>query len=270
MTAGRHESGRTARYGKSLLNLTNPRAWIASAVFVSLVIVAGVQFVRRPCEPAYAGQPLSAWLKELDDDWPRSARGPAGQAIRALGTNALPTLVRSLRQPDARLRTRVIEFLDEELRNRIDPPATRVRRAMLACYCLGPRAAGAIPELMARITRPDPDAADGFAAQVLSQIGPPAIAPLVRTLTNAESGVRIAAVVALGELRRNFRDDPAASWDSVNLALVRLSRDPFPVARGLAVELLAQLHRDPLLVIPALLERLDDSDAAVRKAASLV
>jgi hypothetical protein len=59
-----------------------------------VAVVGGLAWqVTRPREPVYQGKPLSYWLV-------RPARDPNFNALRALGTNAIPTLLQMLRAKD--------------------------------------------------------------------------------------------------------------------------------------------------------------------------
>src|SRR5262249_15751394 len=65
----------------------------------AIILIAFVGFtvaILRPREPAYHGRALSDWLKEFDrSDWTIAPDpgSPAVQAVRQIGTNALPTLL---------------------------------------------------------------------------------------------------------------------------------------------------------------------------------
>src|SRR4051812_24470518 len=87
------------------------RAGIATALFA---LVGGILlFAFWPSrEPAYAGKPLSYWLRQ--DFWSiRGGKGPSPQAedaVRQIGTNALPTLIRMLRARDSRLKLALMNW----------------------------------------------------------------------------------------------------------------------------------------------------------------
>src|SRR4051794_32859962 len=75
-----------------------------SLLLILLFLIAGigslVRLVMPPQEPSYQGEPLSVWLsraveKGLYQDDPEVIR--CRDAIRAIGTNAVPTLLRILR-----------------------------------------------------------------------------------------------------------------------------------------------------------------------------
>src|SRR5271169_6188064 len=52
---------------------------------------------RQAPEPSYRGRPLGAWLQELPEPTPNQPKGTeAVEAIRAMGTNALPFMLRAM------------------------------------------------------------------------------------------------------------------------------------------------------------------------------
>src|SRR5256884_6803628 len=71
-----------------------PSAFIGAAIFVFMVL-----WVRRNgSEPGYKGEPLSFWFREYCLAWPNAsgAPEPITDAIRAMGSDAVPYLVREL------------------------------------------------------------------------------------------------------------------------------------------------------------------------------
>ena len=55
----------------------------------------------RPKEPTHAGITLSVWLTEQDSPHPRDLSDAAKEAIQAMGTNALPHLLRMISRKDS-------------------------------------------------------------------------------------------------------------------------------------------------------------------------
>ena len=72
-------------------------------LLVSLLAVAGWFMLHAP-EPAYQGKSLTAWLRALEaaPDIKSPAWRDAVTAIRAIGTNGLPTLLTMLGGDDSR------------------------------------------------------------------------------------------------------------------------------------------------------------------------
>src|SRR5439155_17448109 len=69
-------------------------ALIGATIFVFMVLWVH----RNSSEPGYNGKPLSFWFREYCLAWPDASGGPAQitDAIRAMGSNAVPYLVREL------------------------------------------------------------------------------------------------------------------------------------------------------------------------------
>jgi len=77
------------------------RVHIALAVLLAaLLAVVGWQVMRRQ-EPVYQGKPLSSWLIASATTGSPEAQEQANAAVRQVGTNALPTLLRMLRAKDS-------------------------------------------------------------------------------------------------------------------------------------------------------------------------
>src|SRR5688572_24262698 len=65
---------------------------------LTLLLLAGVALLclaLRPREPVFDGRPLSVWLQELGSENSVKANR-AREAVKAMGTNALPTLIHLL------------------------------------------------------------------------------------------------------------------------------------------------------------------------------
>jgi hypothetical protein len=219
------------------------------ALIAAVVAVAGVvafQALRPQArEPVYQGKPLSFWLDglmvqqaHLPPRLQRSAEESemAEQAIRQIGTNAIPTLLKMLRNKNSVVVSRLVFTWERYVRPMRHvpawfqyPPWWRHRAAFLhqeatsAFVLLGTNAQQAVPELI-RINEqniPPTEQLGMFLA--LRAIGPEAL--------------RIGVPVFL---RR------AASSN--------------PFERELAVEMLASAGVAPELVVPALLKALGDKN----------
>ena len=134
-------------------------------------------------EPVYDGVTLSAWLDQL---WPmripwivRNER--AVQAVRSIGTNAIPWLLTDLNAGRNRSLNKLERFF---IRYRVIPlanPAICQNRAMTGFAALGELGAPAVPELL-RIV--EEHSSHGPALLSLAYIGKPALPALAQCLTN--------------------------------------------------------------------------------------
>ena len=155
-------------------------------------MIAAFAAATYPNEPTYQGRSLSDWTNDLDPHG--RVNRPAWTAIGHIGTNAIPTLLRWMSEPDPP-----------------EPPKTNVagcfntsrsERAELAFRILGGTAHPAIPELtrLARASS-DPERPKRCAAS-LSAIGPQAIPSLLSLATNGPPWTRYWAVNELGWFAR--------------------------------------------------------------------
>ena len=133
------------------------------AVLGGAGVLAGILFSRPgPEARAYRGKSIKAWALQLNASSP-PARAEAAAAFTALGTNAVPGLVRLLEARDSFSRRGLLSLatkLPSRLRGRVlkwvrDPEARMVRSAAArALAVVGPGAEAAVPAL-ARALRTD-------------------------------------------------------------------------------------------------------------------
>src|SRR5450631_1968611 len=108
-------------------------------------------------EPFYKGKPLSYWLEGFaqmslpNPKHPEPSKGEAAEAVRQLGTNAIPTLLRLLRKEDNWMTTQLFELSVRQhfIRIHYTPPFVLNWEATRAFGTLGPEAISAVPQLMA-------------------------------------------------------------------------------------------------------------------------
>ena len=141
------------------------------------LIAAGVVALwpRGPKEPVYQGKKLSRWLAAENGETSAEERGQSHNAIRALGTNALPYLL--------------FRFTNSQSRGRISQAARHIHH-------LGSNAAPAIPILSAYFG--DTNRGEE-AATALAGIGEPAVPCLLYFggSTNQDVAVRAARSLSL-------------------------------------------------------------------------
>jgi HEAT repeat protein len=213
--------------------------------------------VRDAAEPGHDGQPLSYHLFSLTYGDVRRERA-AREAVRAIGSNAVPQLIRILESRESRFKTCFNEMVRRQslIRFRVEPLAVRQMHAAIACQELGPVAAPAIPALAALVA--DPELAQ-WAVPALAEIGPQTF-PL---LTNALfSGNATAKAAAAGSLRHTRPRELAVP------PLLRTLESPDARLRSLAAESLGALGLDASAIVSALIPRLDDVNHSVRISAA--
>lgn len=185
---------------------------------VAIAIAAWFTFHSR--EPEYQGKRLSAWLEDLShepkpEEMGDEERGSAAfqariakvtEAVRAIGTNALPFLLEWSRTSPTKspLRDKIQDLLDKQSLLNIQLPERKdqLGLAFEGLFALGPAAAPAIPELGRLLER---DETSWQASICLHAIGPMAIPTLVRCLTNGTPRTRSRALLTLGDFGSDAR-----------------------------------------------------------------
>ena len=230
---------------------------------ISLVAVNSAQ----SSEPTYNGKPLSEWLLELKKS-PSSDEVLAGMrqqldteqvyqgkkkrdedAIRRIGTNALPTLLDMLGAKDRNVKKVVSKLQNKELQEEYRSKDSNVEDlrslAVDGFSILGTNAASAVPQ----ITKLFHNLETSFqAARALTKVGPEGFSVLTNALSDKKATFRGTAIWVIGE------EAPVDSKTAASL-LVGCLKDPDVVNRGNAATFLA--GKDPS-AIPALIEMLDD------------
>jgi HEAT repeats len=262
----------------------------------------------HPFEPVYQGRSLGSWVRQLDDGDPWAGFShhswrtnlsveqiQAAEAIRSIGTNALPFLVPLATRKDSP----TDELLISIVGNRKEEENARKKRyerswdAALALYALGPEAKPCLPQLKQAYYDYGNEGTARYAAVALAGIGPEGWRVLSDSITNtnwfacfgiwalANQHVTNPAIVdSLIDLLTNnivFHSEESA-W-----ALGELGEEPErvvpillnvyqssaqPSMRNAAADALARFGAKAQCAVPALIKGLQDSDGSVRYTAS--
>jgi len=215
--------------------------WFAAGL-VFVVLLAGLAaawvFVIRPPgrEVAYEGVSLSEWIRryQRSDAAPDAPEmRPILAAVRRIGTNRLPELVRSMAYDPAprRIRTaRLGRAIPRFIRSpRIlgylldDEEEYRANSATAALVILGPGALPELPELARLADGGECQVAARRAMWVLVHVGDQGMAPLMNVVTNLHHPNRVFAVDFIGDFGTNAK--PAIPW------LVEALEDPSQAVR---------------------------------------
>jgi HEAT repeats len=211
---------------------------IALVILLAVVLGGFAWQVLRPREPLYQGKPLSFWMDQMISADPGGngfgiwQGGESDAAVRNLGTNAIPTLLRFLRAKDSNMTLSLLSFLQRQHFITIKhlPAGIRNIEGANGFQILGARAEPALPALT-NIYREDISRMSSQCTlRAIGNIGPPAKAALPVLLEALSSS--------------NGR------------------------ARSLAIDALVSVHADASMVLPELLKSLSDPDAGVREAAA--
>lgn len=243
------------------------------AAFV-LVASGTVWFSASKREPTYGGKSLSQWI-EMYNGWVaiEMASGDvsdlktntASVAVRHIGTNALPHLVRWIDWRPGRGKQKVLSVLEKAprwLRDGLvekwlkgDP--RRAEGAEFALKVLGPEAAAAIPQferMMTNASSSDGETISG--AHALACIGMSALPALLSALTNqTKTYCRVSAAYAM-----QYVDDFGRDSGQVARALAQSLKDPDPRVGVEAARSLGKLKMEPQVTVSALVKHLQLHD----------
>jgi hypothetical protein len=258
----------------SLVEVRKHRRLLLVAILVSVLGVACI-YLASDREPRYQGKELSVWL-ELSSDpgnpgYP--AEGPRADearfAIAAIGTNAVPLLVKWISYERPRWKERTVRILARKGRwvlsiawNLIWKPlfgdVQRGAMAPVAFAVYGEEANFAVPELT-RVARRQGMSA-WAAIKAMGFTGTSAL-PVLKEMLADETGVhRYDVAIAIGSIR-NLGPETAATVEF----LVPFLHDKNARARSGVATALGMLSAEPGVVVPALKRALLDPDADTRK-----
>lgn len=189
----------------------------------------------RPREPSYNGRKLSAWVEEYwsgtgIQQYPsRTPHPEADAAVRHIGTNAIPWMLKWLDYEFSPWKTKSLNWINRrvarinsswELRDHDLVRHACVPNAFLA---LGPMGTGAVDEL-ARLANGTGPQAQSCAVLVLGGLGQPAVPVLVGVLTNEQNQARRPLLaVAARQLGRTCASDPETALPAVPVLLKLLN-----------------------------------------------
>ena len=218
---------------------------ISGALYCALVIAA------QASEPAYGGKALSAWLLELRKS-PSGERARDEEAIRQIGTNALPTLLDMLGATSESVVKVVQKLQCKELRAWYQTEDARIDRvedlrnlAVDGFAVLGTNAESAVPQL----TKLFRSAETSFeAARALTKVGPKGFSVLTNSLNDPSDPFRGAAIWVIGE-------EAPLDAKAVDGLLIGRLKDEDDLNRHNAATFLA--GKDPA-AIPTLIKMLDE------------
>jgi hypothetical protein len=197
---GRHPKLRLAPLA-SYVGHMRRQWWVTIPVLSGVVLVLAIVWPQRG--PAHQGEPLSVWLRGFDGESPEG-RLRSAEAVRHIGTNAVPLLISQLSHsrpgPEPWWEREVRALLSRQSVVKIDlfRPWDARGEALAGLDALGPDAKGALPALEGLLHEKPPD---HRALMILARIGPEAVPALTRGLTNDEKLIRLGARSCLDMMR---------------------------------------------------------------------
>ncbi len=217
------------------------RVAFVTGLAIVMFLLAGMALVLvenwRSAEPSYQGQSLSHWLEQyystIGNASASAKQLESAAAIRHIGTNALPMLIRMLGSRDSRLKELMMKWSSKQNLVKFNfTPASQLRfRAQGGYTILGATAKAQVPELSRLL------------------------------LNDAPAGVRQCAASALGSV------GPEA--ESAAAALLVAAKDQDEQVRNSSLWALSHIQANPELVLPGLIEGLDDSFSIARENAAI-
>src|SRR6266850_2676082 len=255
--------------------------WVILVLVGCLAVVAAVVAVwRREKEPEYRGKKLSEWVEvyyssAAQNKVPYSEGVTAEDAIRQIGTNGLPWLLKWVRR---RPPPRIGSFVYPKLPKKFQNDFTRCHLGLqlkltpwMASYgfqALGPAAEGAVPELLQMLREAPPNVFPRFEIRLCAlcsgRTNSISTFITVAAATNEPSDFRVRAVMTLGEISRHGNDAAIAGVE-------RFLADADPAVRSAAQFAKALVEAQMLgttAVRILLRETLNDPDPKVRQAAA--
>ena len=248
------------------------RIWTAILLLGAAGFATWLILSSRDSEPVYKGKRLSEWLAEAllsphpnTDGYnpPSPSEIQAEEAVRHIGTNAIPALLEMLQETDSPLKTKWIALLEKQHFIRAPEPAfDRNLHALYGFQALGPAASNSVPELV-RIYRENhsPDSQVLILA-ALDNIGPtaaPKATPiLLDGLTNGY--LRRTALSVIGEIH--------GQPEVFVPALINALNDSDPTARATAIRALGKYGPAAEPAVPALAGLLNDADPYISSEAT--
>ena len=157
-------------------------------------------------EPGYAGHTLSEWV-DTYSDFSKTLPGESDDAIRHIGTNAIPDLLKWVRYEMPAWKSKlyavfnpILGRLKQSWKLTANRETTRANDAMRALLALGPSAERAAPDLARMLNNPKASTSATRAAAVLAKLGNVGLPPLLARLKNqpANPGLRMALVYHVG------------------------------------------------------------------------
>ena len=230
----------------------NPRSRNIIAFLIVAVIAVCAWLALGSREPRYDGRKLSDWL----DQYGRLDSGStpdyeAATAIRSIGTNAIPLLLKYLSVNNSALRKQIVQFAEKQEVFKVNIPSANAyhEAAIGGFHALGVLGKPAIPSLVALLN----DTNSGpSAVRCLCFIGEDAVGVLIQGLNNTNSEVRRVCASGLGEVGTNR---PAALP-----ALLATLNDPDPGVRYVAIWAAGRFSHNHREVVSAFAEKLGTLD----------
>jgi hypothetical protein len=239
------------------------KPWFPAALAVPIIVLAGYLFF-QPTEPSYMDRPLRLWIQGYRDGKAEFSRTQIDEAVHAMGTNAIPFLVKWMDFEPVRA-TGKLALAVSGLIKRFNPSWAPDREKHLLSSCtisgfraLGPEGYAAIGPLQ-ELLKSGKLYPGGLAATSLAMLGWPGIPPILSAMTNDKPNARFAAVRSCGLLGSN-------AWLAVP-HLIQRRIDTSEAVQEEATSVLLQIRRRPETKLPGIMANLENPERWIRLAA---
>ena len=248
---------------------------IVALTIVSLVLVVSVAALwfrnRVPNEPIYNGRPLSYWAQKFEQDTNAGAYLPfrlsdeSATAVRAMGTNAVPTLLKWMVRPEDGFDGRVLTWVNDDrlpvFARRalvpVLPKSYRPHSAIFAFRILGAEAHGAVPALEKMLQSPNNAQA---AVMALCAIGSEGETAFEKAFPLIDDGILRANII--NHLEHGIT--PALENSCAMFLAERLNQDPHSAVRMSIARVLGSLTNSAAIAVPALAQAVRGQDDGAR------
>jgi hypothetical protein len=259
---------------------------------VAVAMACVVFWPRGPREPLYQGRRLGEWIRQKSSLVETMTNAHVDNAIRSIGTNALPWLMFELTRPRSKWRAAVNRWVSAApvAHFRLEVDEERIYMAGLGLRTLGPHAAAALPTLAKYLGDTDCGQTAAFA---MAGIGEGALPWLLNAATSTNPAAARHAMDSLEQMpleseqaihakvqllrgtNSTIRMRAAANLrrsvtrpDLIVRELAVALTDPGPDVQSLASQCLGELGSNARPAVPALLRLMTSTNAPVASAAS--
>jgi hypothetical protein len=246
---------------------------ISAAVALVLLALLPIAFWPDESEPEYQGKKLSEWLEPQPSNVPDQTPSEVIEAVRAIGTNALPCLVKWISFDGARIQS-IHDRLPRWIRStRIPRYFLGMRRSVNAGHAshafgiLGESASPAVPDLIAMLKQPCSFVKSYNLVASLAAIGRPALTPMLDVLADKRSPPTTRSYICgmLSNMAAEHRLGPQMGMAISALVQCVQETDPFLVLTS--ANALGSIGMDPDVCVPALMSAARFPDPRVRREA---
>jgi HEAT repeat protein len=242
-----------------------------SRIAFALLLLGGIAWLMSLLsEPMYKGKRLNVWLGDYtvifsqDPPYDLNKLEEIDDAVRHMGTNAIPILLRRLRAKDSPLKRRLVALAQQQhiLKVKFKSAYRLQQEGADGLDALGADAKYAVPELIKLFEQRTVSEPRDDVAHVLGHIGPAAkeaVPALVRSLGDTVQDSHSKVILALGRIH--------SQPEIVVPALIKCLSDADSSTRWYAAQSIEAFGSDAKAAVPDLLTLLADPNEAVKKAA---